>query len=266
MDRLEKALAGTAERNETALVAYLTCGYPSVTESMDLVRAVSDAGADVIELGVPFSDPLGDGTLIQRTTHHALDQGVTPAAVLEAVAELRDSGVETPIMLMGYCNPFLRYGLSALYADAVRVGVDGFIVPDLPAHEAEEWLAEADANSLAQVFFTAPGSSRDRLRATTASSRGFVYALAANGVTGVREELAPDIEDYLGRVRDAAGALPICVGFGISRPEHITALRDCADGVIVGSALLQAISDADGPAQRTEAAARLISELKAACR
>ncbi|AUG80408.1 hypothetical protein CFP65_5714 [Kitasatospora sp. MMS16-BH015] len=266
MERLEKTFARLAEKGETALVAYLTGGYPSLAETGPLIEAVCAAGADVIELGVPFSDPLGDGPVIQATTQAALDRGATAAAVLDIVAGARENGVEVPIMLMGYCNPFLRYGLDQLYADAGAAGADGFIVPDLPAHEADGWLTAAQSQDLAQVFFSAPGSSPERLRATAERSRGFLYALAANGVTGVRDELSPGIDDYLARVREAAGALPVCVGFGLSRPEHVRALRGKAAGVIVGSALLTAIGGADTPAGRIHAASSLIGELKAACR
>ncbi|MFE9424004.1 tryptophan synthase subunit alpha [Kitasatospora sp. NPDC006697] len=266
MERLEKTFARAAERDESVLVAYLTGGYPSLPETAALLETVCAAGADIIELGVPFSDPLGDGSVIQATTQHALANGATAAAVLDLVAGVREAGVQVPIMLMGYCNPFLRYGLGQLYADAADAGADGFIVPDLPPHEADEWVAEAEARELGQVFFSAPGSGPERLAAGAARSRGFLYALAANGVTGVRDQLDPGIEDYLERVRTAAGPLPVCVGFGISRPEHVRSLRGKAAGVIVGSALLKAIGGADSPSARVRAAGELIRELKGACR
>jgi len=266
MNRLEKTFTALAEREETALVAYLTGGWPTMAEIGTLIEAVCSAGADIVELGVPFSDPLGDGPVIQSTTRAALDGGATTAAVLEVVSCARDAGVEAPIMLMGYCNPFLRYGLEQLYENAVECGADGFIVPDLPPHEADEWLAAAEANDLGQVFFSAPGSDTERLRSAAGRSRGFLYALAANGVTGVRERLDPGIDHYLARVKDAAGELPVCVGFGISHPGHVKALRGRADGVIVGSALLNAITEAGSPSGRVLAAAELIGDLKKACR
>lgn len=266
MNRLEATFARLAERDETALVAYLTGGWPSMAEIGTLIEAVCSAGADIVELGVPFSDPLGDGPVIQSTTQAALDGGTTTAAVLEVVACARAAGVEAPIMLMGYCNPFLRYGLEQLYETAQECGADGFIVPDLPPHEADEWISSARDHDLGQVFFSAPGSGERRLRAAADHSRGFLYALAANGVTGVRDRLAPGIDQYLGRVKEAAGDLPVCVGFGISRPSHVRALRGRADGVIVGSALLNAITRADSPSGRVLAAAELIGDLKEACR
>jgi tryptophan synthase alpha chain len=265
MHRLEQVFTRARDRGELALVAYLTAGYPHLSDTVPLVEAACLAGADIIELGVPFSDPLGDGPLIQSSTNTALANGVTTSAVLDYVASIREAGVETPIMLMGYCNPFLRYGLEQLYADAAAAGVDGFIVPDLPAHEADEWLSPARTHDLGQVFFTAPGTPPERLRVSVESSRGFLYALATNGVTGIRDHLSPDISGYLDRVRAAADKLPVCVGFGISRPEHVVALRGHADGVIVGSALLRAIGSADGHAGRLSACAEMVRSLKEVC-
>ncbi|MFH9816561.1 tryptophan synthase subunit alpha [Streptomyces sp. NPDC017230] len=265
MKRLEQTFGDNRAKQETTLVAYLTSGYPSLGETVGLMRAAQDAGADVIELGVPFSDPLGDGPVIQAAGQAALDTGTTTAATLDLVAEARAGGIEVPIMLMGYCNPFLRYGLTQLYDDARSAGADGFVVPDLPVGEGAEWLAHAEATGLGQAFFTAPGSSAERVAAAAAASRGFVYVLAANGVTGVRSELASGIDSYLERVR-GAGDTPIAVGFGISRPEHVAALHGKTDGVIVGSALLQAIGAARDAAGRRRATTDLVSSLKAATR
>ncbi|GIJ24019.1 tryptophan synthase subunit alpha [Micromonospora lutea] len=263
MRRLEHAFADS--QRETALVAYLTAGYPSLDETVDLVDAACAAGADVIELGAPFSDPLGDGPVIQATTQQALRAGVTVAATLDLVAKVRATGNDVPIMLMGYCNPFLRYGLPKLFADAASAGADGFIVPDLPATESTDWLVEAERHNLGQVFFAAPGSSPERLRRTARQSRGFLYCLADNGVTGVRDRLADGLDAYLARVR-AAATTPVAVGFGISRPEHVAALRGKVDGVIVGSALLKRIGAATTAQQRIAETTALISELKEACR
>ncbi|WP_432157451.1 tryptophan synthase subunit alpha [Streptomyces sp. bgisy153] len=265
MKRLEQTFTDNRVKEETTLVAYLTSGYPSLGETVGLIRAAVEAGADVIELGVPFSDPLGDGPVIQATGQAALDTGTTTAATIDVVAEARAAGVEAPIVLMGYCNPFLRYGLTQLYDDARSAGADGFVVPDLPVGEGAEWLAHARAADLGQAFFTAPGSSPERVAAASAASRGFLYVLAANGVTGVRSELDPGIDAYLDRVR-AAGDTPMAVGFGISRPEHVAALHGKADGVIVGSALLQAIGAARDATGRRRATSELISSLKAATR
>ncbi|WP_306317860.1 MULTISPECIES: tryptophan synthase subunit alpha [unclassified Streptomyces] len=265
MKRVEQTFADNRAKGETTLVAYLTSGYPGLGETVGLIRAAADAGADVIELGVPFSDPLGDGPVIQATGQAALDTGTTTAATLDVVAEARACGVEVPIMLMGYCNPFLRYGLTQLYDDAKSAGADGFVVPDLPVREGAEWRAHAEKYELGQVFFAAPGSSTERIAESAAASRGFLYVLAANGVTGVRSELAADIDAYLDRVRSVC-EVPMAVGFGISRPEHVAALRGRTDGVIVGSALLQAIGEAPDAGGRRRVTTEMITALKAATR
>ncbi|MDH6225214.1 MULTISPECIES: tryptophan synthase subunit alpha [Streptomyces] len=265
MKRLEQTFTDNRVKEETTLVAYITSGYPSLGETVGLIRAAVDAGADVIELGVPFSDPLGDGPVIQATGQAALDTGTTTAATIDVVAEARAAGVEAPIVLMGYCNPFLRYGLTQLYDDARTAGADGFVVPDLPVGEGGPWLERARAADLGQSFFAAPGSSPERIAAASAASRGFLYVLAANGVTGVRDELDPGIDAYLERVR-SAGDTPMAVGFGISRPEHVKALHGRTDGVIVGSALLRAVGEARDAAGRRRAVTELVSSLKAATR
>jgi len=264
MDRIEKAFRALRP-GELALVTYLTAGYPTIEESVALVEAAATAGADVIELGVPFSDPLGDGPVIQAASQVARKAGFTTADALEIVEKVRATGVEVPIVLMGYCNPFLRYGLDRLYRDAKHAGVDGFVVPDLPAHDAESWIVQAELHDLGQAFFACPGSSPERLVLTASRSRGFLYVLADNGVTGVREHLADGLSDYLQRVRTAAST-PIAVGFGISRPEHIAALRGKADGVIVGSALIARIGAAATPAERIAVTSEFVGELRAACR
>ncbi|WP_265445368.1 tryptophan synthase subunit alpha [Flexivirga meconopsidis] len=266
MERLAKTFAATAERSETALVAYLTCGYPAGAEMAGLITSVADAGADIVELGVPFSDPMGDGPVIQHTAAHALAAGMTLPGVIETVREVRENGVDTPIVLMGYSNPFLRYGLTTLYADVAAAGADGLVVPDLPAYEAGDWIKCATESDLAQVFFAAPTSRPERLERTVAASSGFLYALATNGVTGSRAELNPAIGQYLDGVAAIAGTLPVCVGFGISRPEHVRSLHGRAAGVIVGSALMQRLDDARTASAREDMASGFIRELKGACR
>ncbi|MGH9111975.1 MAG: tryptophan synthase subunit alpha [Acidimicrobiales bacterium] len=191
MSRIADVFANLAERQETALVAYLTAGYPSLDETMGLLAAAVEGGADIVELGVPFSDPMGDGPVIQQTTDAALRAGTTTAQVVELVAAARDEGIEVPIALMGYLNPFLHYGPKRLCVDAVAAGVDGLIVPDLPAHQADEWLPPARASGLDAIFFGAPGSRTDRLRYITERTTGFLYCLATDGVTGARDDLDP---------------------------------------------------------------------------
>ncbi|MFD9906467.1 tryptophan synthase subunit alpha [Streptomyces sp. NPDC059063] len=265
MTRIAEAFDAAAERGETALVAYLTAGYPTPDDTVPLIHAAADAGADVVELGVPFTDPMGDGPVIQESSRVALAQGTTIGTVLQLVARARQDGVTVPIVLMGYYNPFLHYGLEQLVKDAAGAGADGFVVPDLPPHMADELRAHAGPAGLATVFFAAPGSADERIRYTAECSTGFLYCLAAEGVTGERAELDPRLTDFLGRVK-ARARVPLAVGFGISTPAHVRALRGHADGVIVGSALLRRIGAAPDAAGRVAATRELIAELKEAAR
>jgi tryptophan synthase alpha chain len=265
MSRIADAFAAAAARGQTALIPYLTAGYPSPDETVGLVRAAVEGGADIVELGVPFSDPMGDGPVIQASTQAALRAGTTTARVLQLVAAARAEGIETPIVLMGYCNPFLRYGLKRLYEDARVAGADGLIVPDLPAHLADDWIANAATAGLDTIFFAAPGSPLERLRYTAGRAGGFLYCIATDGVTGARDELDPRLMDFLARTRSVT-SLPLAVGFGISRPAQVAQLHGHADGVIVGSALLRRVAAAPDPASRITATTDLLGELKAACR
>lgn len=265
MSRITDAFATTRDKGELALVAYLCAGYPDPAETVGLVTAAVEAGADVIELGVPFSDPLGDGPVIQECGRVALAAGTTLPKVLDLVAEIRESGVDAPIALMGYVNPFLRYGYKRLADSSERVGVDGWIIPDVPAHQADDLLAAARPKGIDTVFFGALGSAPERLAFTGEHTRGFLYVFATDGVTGVRSELDPRLISFLDRLGGLTDA-PRAVGFGISKPEHVAALRGHAEGVIVGSALARAIAAADTAAGRVQAVRDTVSALKAATR
>lgn len=252
-------------REDMALVAYLCAGYPDPAETVGLVTAAVEAGADVIELGVPFSDPLGDGPVIQECSRVALAAGTTLPRVLDLVAAIRASGVDAPIALMGYVNPFLRYGFKRLADSCAQVGVDGLIIPDVPAHQSDDLVAAARPKDVDTVFFAAMGSSDERLAANGDRSRGFLYCLATDGVTGVREELDPRLLDFLGRLGGLTDT-PRAVGFGISTPEHVARLRGHAEGVIVGSALARAIGAAEDATGRLAAVRETVSALKAVTR
>ncbi|MFD0412831.1 tryptophan synthase subunit alpha [Streptomyces sp. NPDC127108] len=268
MSRIAEAFAANRASGSLTLIAYLTSGYPTVDETVGLVEAAVAGGADVIEFGVPFSDPMGDGPVIQHSGQVSLDAGMTTAGTLSQVAAARAAGIRAPIALMGYLNPFLRYGVKRLFADAAEAGVDGLIVPDLPPDQSEftdMWLESARVSGVDLVFFASPGSSPARLAAAGAATSGFLYCLATDGVTGAREELDDRLPAYLSRVRAETSA-PVAVGFGISRAEHVAALRGLADGVIVGSALLREVGAAQDPAARRAAVTRLLRELKAAGR
>jgi len=265
MSRLEDVFARTAATGELALVAYLTAGYPTPAETVGLVAAAVDAGADVIELGVPFSDPMGDGPALQASNTAAIAAGMTVGRALEAVAEVRRAGIAVPIALRGFCNPFLHYGVERLLDDAVAAGVDAFVVPDLPANEADEWVEAAAARGLDLVFFTGPDSRPERRAYSAARASGFLHCLAPAAVTGTREDLDPRLLGYLSDARKATD-LPLAVDVEGSSPERLRALRGHADGVVVGSAIVSRIGEEQDSDARRSAVHTLVSELKTACR
>jgi len=226
-----------AERR-SALITYLTAGWPNPAATHDLVTALQEGGADIIELGVPFSDPVADGPAIQRATHAALQAGTTPRACLEAVARLRAAGLTTPLLLMGYVNPIIAYGLHEWVADCAEAGVDGLIVPDLPPEEALPLRAACDKRGLALVFLVAPTTPPARVARIAAETRGFLYLVSRLGTTGA----ALTVDDGIRRQLEAArqhARTPVAVGFGIAQPEQVRALAPLADGIIVGSAVVE---------------------------
>lgn len=224
-------------RGETALIVYLMAGFPSPLAWRDALRVAAAAGADVIEVGIPFSDPIADGPAIQRASQAALAAGTTLASVLDSLADARPPGVG--LCLMSYLNPLVAFG-ARLVPRAREVGVHGLVVPDLPLEEAGPWLAATSAAGLELSLFVAPTTGAERARAIGARSTGFVYYVAVTGTTGARKRLGPDLPAALGRLR-ALTDKPIAVGFGISRPEHVAALRGRADAVVVGSRLVEAL-------------------------
>jgi tryptophan synthase alpha chain len=201
-----------------ALMPYFTLGYPDLQTSLDVIQAIAPH-SDLLELGVPFSDPIADGPTIQQSTQTALDSGTTTKQCLAAVRQLREQGIHTPAMLMGYYNPILAYGQEAYVRDAAEAGVDGFIVPDLPPEEAEELEALAQQYGLAFIHFLAPTSSPARIETVAARANGFIYMVSLTGITGERREIAADLGEFVGRVRAQTSA-PLAVGFGISTPEQ----------------------------------------------
>ncbi|MCP4168740.1 MAG: tryptophan synthase subunit alpha [Chloroflexi bacterium] len=222
----------------SAFMPYLPVGYPDLSTSIDLIQALADADADLIEVGVPFSDPLADGPTIQAATQRALAQGVTSSDCIKAVRVLRDRGITTPMLLMGYFNPILAYGIASYTAAAAAAGVDGFIIPDLPADEAGEMEAACKKHGLAMVYLVAPTSTAERLSLAARHSHGFLYLVSVTGITGARSELPPHLADFVTRVRGHTD-LPLAVGFGIGTPQQAAAVAQLADGVVVGSALVK---------------------------
>jgi tryptophan synthase alpha chain len=263
--RIARAFARARDEKRLAIVVYLTVGYPDRAATAGLLRAALDGGADVLELGVPFSDPLADGATVQRASEVALRQGITLADCLaEATAVVRER--DAAVLLMGYANPFLRYrgGLAAFASDAARAGVAGIIVPDLPSEESAEFDAALDPEGLARIDLYAPTTPDERLARLVPRARGFVYCVSVTGVTGARRALASDVALFVGRVRRHT-SLPIAVGFGISTTEHVASLRGVADAIIVGSAALDAVSAASAD-RRPEALRAFVSSLAAAGR
>lgn len=264
-ERIARAFALARAESRVAVIVYLTVGYPDRGATRGLLRAALEGGADLLELGVPFSDPLADGATVQRASEAALRQGVTLGdCIAEAKAVVADRDVA--VLLMGYANPFLRYrqGLADFASDGARAGIAGIIVPDLPAEESAEFDAALDPEGLARIDLYAPTTPDARLAALVPSARGFVYCVSLTGVTGARRALGADVREFVERVRRHT-TLPIAVGFGISEPEHVAALRGVADAVVVGSAALDVISDA--PAERrAEALRTFVSSLARAGR
>ncbi len=224
-----------------AFVAFLTAGDPSVERTVRAAAELAAAGADVLELGVPFSDPLADGPVIQRSSERALGRGVTLAVVLEAARRIRETCV-LPLLLFSYFNPLLRYGLERLACEAKQAGVDGVLVTDLPPEEAAEWIAAARAADLDTVFLATPTSPEDRLRRLAAVCRGFVYAVSRTGITGEQRSLSNEARPLVERLH-ALTDVPVALGFGISTPEQVREAAQVADGVVVGSALVRFLEE-----------------------
>ncbi|AGP37385.1 hypothetical protein BE04_13020 [Sorangium cellulosum] len=264
MRKLEARFAELARRGERALIPYVTAGHPSRESLIPLLAALQRAGADVIEVGVPFSDPVADGPVIQKSSHDALANGASLAWLLAEITRARAASVSVPIVLMGYSNPFLAFGLDRLAATAAQAGIDGLIVPDLPADSADPWLDVLAPHGLGVAFIAAPTTSPARLRALGAKGRGFVYCVPLNGVTGVRDRVADGMEALVDRIR-AATALPVAVGFGIGTPAHVRQVTRCADGAIVGSAIIRLLDATPAPA-RLAAVEGFVRELKEATR
>jgi len=264
MSRLAAAFDRARSQGRVALIPFLTVGYPDVSATPDLVSAVVAGGADIVELGVPFSDPLADGATIQKASAAALGQGVTLLTCLETAGAVRRRGVDAPLVLMGYYNPFLSYGLERFARDAARQGVDGVIVADLPPEEAEPFHRLCRAQGLDMVFLLAPTSTDERVAHVCRLASGFIYCVSLTGVTGARQEMSGAVADLVRRIRGHT-ALPLAIGFGVSTPEHVRAVAGLADGAIVGSALLDAIGRA-GPAGRAEAARAFVANLAGATR
>jgi tryptophan synthase alpha chain len=220
-----------------ALIPYVTVGYPSIEATLKVVPLLAQNGADIVELGIPFSDPLADGVTIQKSSFHALQSGVTPHLCLEVAKKLREN-VEIPLVFMTYFNPVFSYGLEEFCAAGAGAGISGLIIPDLPPEEGSELEAISQKQGLDLIYLLAPTSTEARIKLVAKRSRGFIYVVSVTGVTGARDRLPADLAAFIARVRKLAKQ-PLCVGFGISTPEQAGQVAHIADGVIVGSRLIQ---------------------------
>lgn len=260
-DRLDALASG--EQPRAALVGYLPVGFPTVPGSVEAVRTMVEAGVDIVELGMPYSDPVMDGPLIQHAVDVALRGGTRVRDTLVAVEQVADAGA--PVLVMTYWNLVLRYGVEAFARDLAAAGGAGLITPDLVPDEAGEWVAASDAHGLDRVFLVAPSSTPERLVTTTAASRGFVYAASTMGVTGERATVGSRAEQLVADTR-AAGARRVCVGLGVSTPEQAAQVAAYADGVIVGSALVRPLMEAATPTAGLDALAAAAAGLAAGVR
>ncbi len=247
MNRIDRCLAQLKTTNRKALIPFITVGDPSREATVPVMHALVEAGADLIELGVPFSDPMADGPVIQRASERALRHGFGLAEVLQVVVEARKQ-TNVPIILFSYFNPLLQFGIEKLAREAKAAGVDGVLVTDLVPEEATEFASVLRANNLDMIFLVAPTSTDERLRMVAERASGFIYAVSRAGITGAREEMSAEAEKLVQRVRKFSD-LPVAVGFGISKPEHVADVLRYADAAVVGSAIVSEIEQAESAAE-----------------
>lgn len=239
-DRIEQTFAAARSANRGALMPYLTAGDPDLARTAVLLQTLQEAGADLVELGIPYSDPLADGPVIQAASARALAAGTRLGAIARMIAFYRAGGGTLPLVMMTCYNPILQYGPETFARDFSEAGADGVLITDLPPAESEEWCAIAGTAGLATVFLVAPTTPLERIHLATERTTGFVYAVSRAGVTGARTDLPPDLEQLVINIR-CNTTLPVAVGFGISSPEHVRTVCHLADGAIVGSALVKLI-------------------------
>ena len=262
--RLDATFARLKTAREGALVTFITAGDPSIEGTPALAAALAAAGADIVEMGIPYSDPLADGPSIQASSQRALDAGVTPDTVLQMVRDIR-ALTEVPIVLMTSYNLALKYGLERFAHIFAEAGADGAILTDLPPEEAVPWKAAAEKHDLATIFLVAPTSTPERIALIAQNTTGFVYCVSRTGVTGTRTELPPELQALLARIRSATDK-PICVGFGVSQPDHVTQVIQNADGAVIGSALVDFLHETNGKPGQMGKLDALVRSWKAATR
>ena len=263
MSRLAETFANLRRAGQTGLVTYTTAGDPDLQRSAAILKTLDRAGADVLEVGVPFSDPLADGPVIQRATERALAAGTTLTRVLELVESVR-ADIKAPIVIFSYANPLLRMGLPKFADRASAAGVDGVLALDLPIEEADEFRSVLAARQLDTIFLLSPTTTDARIRKAAELGRGFLYGISRLGVTGARDRVASGAEAMVRRIRQHT-TMPIALGFGISRPEHVAEVGLYADAAVVGSALVSLIAEASDSPRLLEQVERYVRDLKSAC-
>jgi tryptophan synthase alpha chain len=264
VNRIDRALQQARDEKRAALIVFVTAGSPDLATTAELVPELHAAGADVIELGVPHSDPIAEGPTIQASSLQALRQGTTLAQTLELVSQLRSS-CDVPLVLMGYLNNVFAYGEESLVQAAADAGVDGLIVVDAPYDEVPGLQAACEAKGVQRILMVAPTSTPERVVAISSRSAGFVYCVSVTGVTGARSALPQELEELVARIQRVT-TKPVCVGFGISTPEQAAAVGRIADGVVVGSALVSTIAAAASGAEAVDAASKFVGSLAKALR
>lgn len=245
---IEQTFRIVRSQGRAALMPYFTIGYPDLDTSIAIIQAIAASGADLIELGIPFSDPLADGPTIQQSTQIALRNGVNLEICLRIVRQLRQSGVTVPLILMGYYNPIFSFGEERFAMLAAECGAQGLIIPDLPPEESGELRLYCDRVGLSLIHLVAPTTPRERIRFIAERSRGFIYVVSVTGVTGARQSLPPDLIDFIRKIRSVS-RLPLALGFGVSTPEQAAVYGQSVDGIIVGSALIDVVRYAQDPVQ-----------------
>ncbi len=261
MSRIHAKFDELRAKGEKALVLFVTAGDQPLSELPAILDTLVEGGADLIEVGIPFSDPFGEGPTIQASSQRSLDNGTTPAAILDALAGYNSP---VPLVTMGYYNTYLRAGLGEIARRSAEVGVSGAIISDLVPDEGGAWADAADQHGLDRIYLAAPTSTDQRIQEVCEQSTGFVYAVSRTGVTGAGQEAPPEVQDLVTRIKSQT-ALPVCVGFGISRPEHVRMVCQVADGAVVGSSLVDLLHR-EWTAGNREAVIAFVKDLKAATR
>lgn len=259
MNRIDEKFQLLKEKNEKAMIPFVTAGDPDLDTTIELVLAMEEAGADIIELGIPYSDPLADGVIIQQSSTRALNNGAKITKIMDIVKEIRKK-TEVPLVYLVYYNSVFKYGIEKFIEECSSVGIDGIIIPDLPIEERKDIIEVADNYGVYLIPLVAP-TSKERIKSIVNNGKGFVYCVSTNGVTGVRQELSTNIEEYMNVVAQYTD-LPKAIGFGVSGPEMARELKDYCDGVIVGSAIVRKVAEAKDGEEAAENVRKFIYEIK----